>query len=166
MLILLQGCTAMKIEDYEGTTPALVLEEYFLGNVTAWGIFQDRKGTVKRQFVVDITGSLDEKGLKLIEDFRYRDGEESRRVWYIEKTGEHSYEGRAKDVVGTATGTAYGNVLHWNYDLQLAVKDKIWKVHFDDWMFLQEDGVLINRATMSKFGIKLGEVTIVFRKAV
>lgn len=155
----------MKIEDYKGTTPTLVLEEYFHGDVTAWGIFQDRKGMIKRQFQVDITGTLDEDGLTLKEDFRYRDGEQSRRIWNIRKTGEHTYEGRAGDVIGTATGVSYGNALHWNYDLQLVVKGKTYKVHFDDWMYLQEDGVLINRATMSKFGLKLGEVTIAFRKA-
>lgn len=164
-LTALQGCATMKIEDYEGTTPALILEDYFLGDVTAWGIFQDRTGMVKRQFVVDITGTRDDDGLRLEEDFRYRDGERSRRIWFIRKTGEHTYEGRAEDVVGTASGVAQGNALHWNYQLALAVKGKTWKVHFDDWMYLQEDGVLINRATMSKFGIRLGEVTIVFRKA-
>lgn len=165
MLTAVQGCTAMKVEDYEGTTPSLNLEDYFLGNVTAWGIFQDRQGMVKRQFVVDIRGIRDDDTLILTEDFRYRDGEESQRIWRIQKTGEHTYEGRADDVIGTATGVAYGQALHWNYDLQLVVDGKTYKVHFDDWMFLQENGVLINKATMSKFGLKLGEVTIVFRKA-
>ena len=68
------------------------------------------------------------------------------------------------DVVGIATGDSYGNALHWRYDLLLPVGEKTYKVHFDDWMFLQDDGVLINRAEMSKFNIKLGELTIVFRK--
>jgi hypothetical protein len=37
-------------------------------------------------------------------------------------------------------------------------------VSFDDWMYLQADGVLLNRAKMSKFGFTLGEVTIAFQK--
>ncbi|MEW5755544.1 MAG: CIA30 family protein [Pseudomonadota bacterium] len=44
------------------------------------------------------------------------------------------------------------------------VDDKTWKVHFDDWMFLQPNGVLINRAKMSKFGIELGEVILFFQR--
>jgi hypothetical protein len=31
-------------------------------------------------------------------------------------------------------------------------------------MFLQEDNLLLNRATMSKFGVRLAEVTIAFAK--
>jgi hypothetical protein len=31
-------------------------------------------------------------------------------------------------------------------------------------MYLQPDGVLINRATVSKFGFKVGEVTLFFSK--
>ena len=37
-------------------------------------------------------------------------------------------------------------------------------VVFDDWMFLQPDDVLVNRATVSKFGFKVGEVTLFFTK--
>jgi hypothetical protein len=38
-------------------------------------------------------------------------------------------------------------------------------VHFNDWMFLQPSGVLLNRARVSKFGITIGEVTLAFMKA-
>jgi len=37
-------------------------------------------------------------------------------------------------------------------------------VQFDDWMYLISERVLINRASMSKFGIELGEVTLSFYK--
>ncbi|MDH3909864.1 MAG: DUF3833 domain-containing protein, partial [Rhodospirillales bacterium] len=52
----------------------------------------------------------------------------------------------------------------WRYRFALKVGDDTWNVTFDDWLFLQSDGVLINRAEVTKFGIKLGEVTLVFRK--
>jgi hypothetical protein len=76
----------------------------------------------------------------------------------------HHYNGKADDVVGTAMGSAYGNVLNWQYLLNLKADASTWEIHFDDWMFLQNDGVLINRATMSKFGIRVGEITIIFSK--
>jgi hypothetical protein len=50
------------------------------------------------------------------------------------------------------------------YDLDLAIGDNVWQVHFDDWMLLQDDGVMINRAAVSKLGFTLGEVTVLFRK--
>jgi len=37
-------------------------------------------------------------------------------------------------------------------------------VQFDDWMFLVDERVMLNRATMSKFGITLGEVLLSFTK--
>ena len=38
------------------------------------------------------------------------------------------------------------------------------KITFDDWIFKQDDRVAINRATMTKFGFKVAELTVVFVK--
>jgi hypothetical protein len=163
-LLLVGGCSTMKPIDFKDNEPKLTLERYFLGTTRAWGLFEDRFGTVRRQFTVDITGSRDGDDLVLDERFRYSDGETDRRVWRIRRTGEHGYEGRAADVVGVATGEAYGNALNWRYEMDLKVGDRTLRVHFDDWMFLQPSGVLLNRARVSKFGIDIGEVTLVFMK--
>ncbi|MCU0972016.1 MAG: DUF3833 domain-containing protein, partial [Gammaproteobacteria bacterium] len=85
----------MRPEDYAGTEPRLVLEDYFLGKTRAWGIFQDRSGKLRRQFTVDIDGRLQDGELVLTEDFVYADGERSQRVWRIRRLDEHRYEGRA-----------------------------------------------------------------------
>jgi hypothetical protein len=162
---LLNGCAGMKISDFENTGPALVLEDYFAGNVRASGMFEDRFGQIRRQFTVDISGTWDGRDLVLDEWFNYSDGERERRVWTITKTGANTYEGRADDVIGTATGESRGNALNWRYDLDLKVGDSTLRVHFDDWMFLQSSGMLLNRARVSKFGIDIGTVTLAFVKA-
>lgn len=154
----------MKLEDFKGREPALVLEDYFQGTTEAWGIFEDRFGNLRREFRVTIDGNWDGRELVLDERFDYADGEKDRRVWRITKTAEGSYEGRADDVIGTALGRAVGNALTWTYDVDLKMGKRSLRVTFDDWMFLQPGGVLMNRARVSKFGIKLGEVTIVFVK--
>ncbi len=154
----------MKPEDFAGREPALLIEEYFAGNTKAWGIFQDRFGRVRRQFEVEIDGTWDGETLTLVEDFLYDDGETEQRIWRIKKRGAHDYEGRADGVIGIAEGRAYGNALNWRYRFALEVGESTWNVSFDDWLFLQSDGVLINRAEVSKFGIKLGEVTLMFRQ--
>lgn len=164
VVALVTGCSSMETRDYADAEPRLVLEEYFAGRTRAWGLFEDRSGTVRRQFVVDIDGTWDGRELVLDEHFTYSDGEKDRRVWHIVKKDSHTYEGRAKDVVGVAHGSAYGNVVNWRYDLDLEVDDDTWRVHFDDWMFLQPDGVLMNRARVTKWGLDIGEVTLVFRK--
>jgi hypothetical protein len=147
MISVISGCSKMSIEQYQNRSP------HFLGQTRAWGIFQNRNGEVERQFTVDILGKMVDGNLVLEEDFIYADGTLDRRVWTITKIDEHNYEGRASDVIGHATGKSYGNALNWAYTLDLPYKDGTVKVQFDDWMFLQEDGVLINRAKMSKFGI-------------
>ena len=154
----------MKAEDFRGREPRLVIENYFDGKVKAWGVFEDRFGTLRRQFEVDINGTWDGSNLVLDEHFVYADGERDRRIWRITKTDAHTYEGRADDVLGTATGRQFGNALNWRYDMILNIRGTDVKVHFNDWMYLQSDGMLLNRARVSKWGIRLGEVTLAFRK--
>jgi len=164
VLAFLRGSETMKPEDFADSTPRFVLEAYFPGRTLAWGIFQDRFGTLRRQFQVDIDGSWDGETLTLDERFLYDDGERDRRVWRITRTGEHTYEGRADDIVGVARGTVHGNALRWAYDLRLPLGKTTLTVRFKDWMWLQPGGVLVNRATMSKWGATLGTVTLFFRK--
>lgn len=163
-IVLLNGCQGMVPSDFAGTEPRLLIEEYFQGKTRAWGLFEDRFGTLRRQFTVDIDGTWDGEVLVLDEHFEYSDGEKDRRVWRIRKTGDHTYEGSADDIIGTASGEAQGNAFNWRYRMDLTVGDGSWRVTFDDWMFLQPDGVLLNRARVSKFGIEVGTVTLAFSK--
>jgi Protein of unknown function (DUF3833) len=159
------SCGTMKPEDFAGREPTLVLEDYFAGKTRAWGIFEDRFGDLRREFVVDIDGTWDGRELVLDESFVYADGETDRRVWRIVRTGEHSYRGEAGDVVGSAIGTVCSNAFNWRYDFDLDVGERTVRVKFDDWMFLQPEGILINRAKVRKWGFELGSVTLFFRKA-
>ena len=163
-LWILTGCSNMNPEDFAGTEPKLVLEEYFAGQTRAWGIFEDRFGNLRRQFTVDVTGTWDGEELVLDEHFHYSDGEKDRRIWRIGRLDEHTYEGRADDVIGVAEGTAYGNAVNWRYEIDLKVGDGSWRVRFNDWMFLQPNGVLINRARVKRWGFDIGEVTLTFMK--
>ena len=165
VLLGLTGCMAMTSDDFTDKSPKFVLEEYFHGKTRAWGLFEDRFGNVRRQFVVDINGNWDGTILTLDEDFLFDDGEKDFRQWRIKKLKDGTYEGRADDVIGTAKGIASGNSLHWSYvlDLKRDGGSSI-KVKLDDWMFLQSGGVLLNRARMSKFGIELGQITISFKR--
>jgi hypothetical protein len=154
----------MKIEDFADTQPEFVLEEYFAGKTTAWGIFEDRFGNVQSQFVVTIEGTWDGTTLIMTEDFVYSDGETENRVWKLTKTDEMNYTGETENSIGLASGTRAGNAFHWVYDFNLKVGDDHWKVKFDDWMFLQPNGVMLNKATVSRWGFKLGTVFLSFSK--
>ena len=164
VFFFLSGCSGMALDSFKDAKPELVLEDYFKGRTEAWGIFEDRFGKLRRQFKVTIDGTWDGKTLTLDERFKYDDGETDQRIWRIKKLGKGKYEGTAADVIGIATGEASGNALNWRYDMDLKVGDGSFKVTFNDWMFLQSDGVLINRARVSKLGIEIGSVTLFFKK--
>lgn len=144
--------------------PTLRLEEWFAGTSRAQGIFQDRFGTVRRQFAVDLTGEWDGRQLTLVEDFDYDDGERERRIWRIAPVGDHGYRGTAEGVHGVAEGTVAGPLFRWRYRFSLPIGRRTVVVAFDDRMILQADGTLINRARVSKFGLLLGEATLIFRR--
>lgn len=164
-LALLAGCaSAPTPADYAAETPVLDLATYFDGKLVAHGIFTDRSGKVVRRFTVDMTGRWSGDDGVLEEDFRYSDGQTERRVWRLKKGPNGRYTGTADDVVGTAEGQAAGNALRWAYTLRLPVDGRTYEVQFDDWMYLMDDRVMLNKAVMSKFGIRLGEVTLSFTR--
>ncbi len=154
----------MKPEDFKDQKPKLIIENYLSGKVKAWGILQNRSGKVTRQFSAILDGKWNGKKLILDEKFDWSDGEIQTRQWQITKIDEHNYEGTAGDVVGKAKGYSYGPAFKFEYVLLVPVKGKKIKITFDDWIFMQNDKVAINRAKMSKFGIKVAELTVIFVK--
>ncbi len=162
--LALGGCASNLIEEYAGQQPALDLRQYFNGTLDAYGIFTDWSGKVVKRFTVLMQCSWDgDKGV-LDEDFSYSDGTKQRRIWRLKALPDGRYEGRADDVIGSAQGQAVGNALNWRYTLALPVDGSIYEVQFDDWMYLMNDRVMLNKAQMRKFGIYLGEVTLSFSK--
>jgi hypothetical protein len=161
---LMAACATTAAPPQAASAPRLVLEDYFAGQTTAWGIVQNRSGTLQRQFRVDITGTWDGQSLVLDERFVYSDGARETRVWTLRKTGPDTWAGTAGDVIGVANGRIDGNQLAWVYDINLNMDGRPLRVTFDDRMWLQPDGVLINRAKIKKFGITWGEVLIAFSK--
>ena len=164
LCVLLAGCGQVDVKQYAGQTPELDLREYFAGRVDGWGMFQDRKGEVIKRFHVLINGHVEGNTLTLDEDFSFSDGTKQKRVWTLTADADGYWRGTAGDVVGEAHGRVVGNALHWQYVLSLPVDDQVYDVHLDDWMYLIDQDTLINRSLMSKFGVKVGQVTLFFRK--
>lgn len=166
--LVLAGCAGPKIEDYAGEKPNLDLRQYFNGTLDAYGIFTDRSGKVVKRFTVLMKckweGQEGQETGTLEEDFVYSDGTKDRRVWTLKRMANGHYSGTASDVVGQAQGQEKGNAFTWAYTLNLPVDGKTVEVQFDDWMYLINDKVMLNKAKMKKFGFTLGEVTLAFTK--
>ncbi|MEY3445297.1 MAG: hypothetical protein RIR45_52 [Pseudomonadota bacterium] len=162
--LALGGCASQKIDSYADQKPVLDLQQYFNGTLDAYGVFTDRSGAVVKRFTVVMQCQWTGDEGVLDEAFTYSDGSTQRRVWRLKKLADGGFSGRADDVVGVALGQTRGNAFHWTYTLNLPVDDKVYEVQFDDWMYLMTDKVMLNKATMSKFGVRLGEVTLSFTK--
>lgn len=160
----ISGCAGPQVQDYAQETPHLDLRTFLNGPLTAHGVFTDRSGRVVKRFVVHMKGQWQGDQGTLDEQFIYSDGTRQQRVWHLTAQGQGRYLGRADDVVGEAQGESAGNALRWAYTLALPVDGRIWHVQFDDWMYLIDEHTMINRAVMSKFGVRLGEVTLSFSR--
>ena len=166
----LTACTGKpSFDDTSLSHQKLNLEEFFVGDLVAYGQFQDFFGTVRRSFVVTIHGDWDGERLRLQEDFVYEDGATEQRIWTLTKTGDDTWMGTALGVIGVASGVEQGNRFNWKYEIDLPIPSadgtsETMLVMFDDWMWLQTDNRLFNRAYVKRYGVDIGDVIISFEK--
>ncbi len=167
MPFILGGCASVDVTQYQHEKPALAMQQFFAGKLDGWGMFQDRSGKVIKRFQVVIDAQWQNNVGTLDEKFTWSDNNSDnppRRVWTLKDLGNGRLIGSAGDVVGEAQGEVSGNTLHWRYILALPVDGKIIHVDFDDWMYLVDKDTLLNRSVMSKYGIRLGEVTLTLHR--
>ena len=166
MVLLLAGCSSVDPQVYAKEKPPLDLRRYFDGTIEGHGMFVNRSGEVERRFVVRINARWQGEVGTLDEDFVWSDGKTEKRVWTLRPAGAPGrWRGTAADVVGEASGIVAGNALNWTYTFALKTESgRTWHIDFDDWMYLVDERVLLNRAVMRFWGFKVGEVLISFRK--
>lgn len=154
----------MNVKDFASITPTLSFEQFFSGRTEGQGMFFDRFGSAKVRFTVDLNGAWDGRVLTLRENLKYDNGEKLARTYTITKVDPHSYEVEAADLVGKGKIEVYGNTAKWSYYLRQDIGGRVMTLYFDDWMHLQEGGMILNRAYAQKWGIELGEVFMAVRK--
>ncbi|WP_018183948.1 DUF3833 family protein [Kaistia granuli] len=142
---------------------AFSLEGYFSGKTSAVGSFSAING-VKRDFTVDLRGTWNGQTLTLVEDFVYSDGERDRKTWRFRKIAPNQYRGTREDVVGDTLVTITGNTARFTYLVDLDAARKRNRVRFHDTMTLQDNGRLINNATITKFGLPVAKTRVEFSR--
>lgn len=163
--ILLTGCASMKIEDFSNTKPEFIPQEYFNGKLRAYGIVKDRSGKIIRSFKGDMIGSWDKNGVGTLDEFFvYDDGEEMKRVWTLKPTSDKKFIATANDIVGESPMIANGNTVMIDYVMRTPYKSSTIDLSVQDWLHLQDDGVVINHSKMKKFGFVVGELVITIIK--
>ncbi len=155
---------AQDIDDYAANQPVLDLRDYLNGPLTACGVFFGLTARLTRRLTVEMSASWTENRGTLDERFRYDDGETGERRWNMAFADSRNFTAQAQDVEGTATGVQSGNAAVMRYRLRLARDKGTIIVGMEDWFYLMQDGTLINRARMTKFGFKVGEIVACFTK--
>ena len=158
------GCSNSSMENVVSKNLSFDLLEYFDGETKAWGLIVDRFGNLQRTFKERLNGNIDNKQLLLKEYFTYNDGETEYREWIITKTETGTYEGKSKDTIGVAKGKQNGNTMRMVYDTTISIGETDIRVSFDDRFIKADKKVVINRAEILKWGIKIADVTIFFSK--
>lgn len=163
-LSVLAACSTPQLSDYDATSPPLDLREFFNGKLVAYGMLQDRSGRMTRRFTATIDAHWQGEQGTLEEEFIFDDGEVQYRTWTLDHHGNGHYTGTAGDVIGTAEGSISGSVFRWQYVLDVPWNDSTVSVKLDDWLYLVDENHLINKTRLSKFGFKVGELTLIIEK--
>ena len=166
LVSVLSGCTlTIDGNDYKQQAPKFDIVSFFTGEVTAWGIVQNRSAEVVQRFIVDIDGTMENGVLVLDETFDYVVGEGvKKRIWRLTPQPDGTFIGNAGDINGNATGVPFGSAFNFVYEMDLTVDGSTYTVEFDDWFFAMDDKTMMNRSYIKKFGVVVAEVTIFMQK--
>lgn len=156
---LLSGCS-QSVSEYSNETPQLKLDQFFQGESRAWGVLHDWQGKQSVRFTAELCGNWQGSNGDLYELFYFSDGRIEQRHWQLQQNADGSVSGSAGDVVGQAKGQLAGNSLYWEYTLRIPYDGDTLDVKVKDWLYLIDNENLLNRTTLHKYGLSVGELTL------
>jgi hypothetical protein len=162
--LLLSACAAAPRLPAETGPDAFIIERDLLGETVARGRFSAING-VDRSFTAHLEGVRDGDRFILSEKFEYDDGETDQKTWVLTLGADGEYTGVREDVVGEARGWQDGRAFRLEYDVRLPDEkgDPGMQVRFRDVMVKTEDGAVLNRATVGKWGFQVASVELTIR---
>ena len=114
-------------------------------------------------FVAEMFGEwIGNKGT-LSESFTYANGRKQERKWYLTIVSDNIFTATADDIVGTAKGVVSGSTVKLTYDIILPQEAGGYVLRATDWMYLTQNGVIMNKSEMRKYGIKVAELIATMR---
>ncbi len=156
---LVWSFAAQSPSDYAAEGPPLDIREALDGRVQVHGVLHDFTGRARARFVGEMAGAFDGETGVIDETFRYDDGSTAVRQWRISFAGPGRFTATADDIVGIARGEQAGDAVRLRYRLRLPESAGGHVLDVVDWLYLLEDGTIINRSEMRKLGLKVAELT-------
>ncbi|MGB7262454.1 MAG: DUF3833 domain-containing protein [Albidovulum sp.] len=151
--------------DYADTGPTFSLKTHLAGNILSEGLIYGPNGKMANSFVAKMVGEWDGDTGTLSEDFTYSNGTRRNRKWFL-KIGEgNTFTATADDIVGEARGIISGSTIKMEYQIVLPKEAGGHTLTATDWLYLMENGVILNKSEMRKFGFKVAELVATLRPA-
>ena len=140
------------------------LTSFLAGKTRAWGIFEDRFGRLRQRFDIEMVGTWQDTKFRLNEQFRYEDGRVEFRTWWVTPGTAGAFRAECDDCVGGARGACTNDMVHMSYAFRLKLPSRSLVVDFDDRLYRISETTAVNRVTMRKWGVKLGELSLFFTR--
>ena len=157
------GFRSQRLEHYAGTGPAFDIQERLSGNLISEGMIYGPRGRVVSRFVARMRGEWDGSSGTLSEDFSYANGSTQARKWNLTMGSDGHFTATADDIIGTGTGRQLGATVQLSYRIRLPEDAGGHVLDVTDWMYLMDNGTILNRSEMRKFGIKVAELIATMR---
>jgi hypothetical protein len=158
--LLLAGCASpLPPTAFANTTPAFDPINFWTGHTSSWGVIENVNGDPTSILSTTTDGTPEGAGGLHMVQHVYRGNEVTERDWHIRRVAPGQFEAAASDVAGTAHGTASGRTLHWTWILETKPGHPLFNVTMDQWMYLADNGTLLNRTIIRKFGFRLAEIS-------
>ena len=163
--IVLAGCSKpLPISHFAGTKPAFDPVAFWTGHHRSFGVVENRAGAPIDTVETDCRGTPEgADGLHMVQSLTLGDGTVQHRDWHLRRSGK-DFVATANDMVGEADGTAAGRVFHWRFVIATRPGNALYNVTFDQWMYLMDDGSMMNRTTVRKLDLILAEVSEQFEE--
>ena len=150
--------------DYAAKAPQFDLREHLKGPILCEGVIYGPTGRVSSRFVADFDARWDGNVGTMTEHFRYDSGATQERRWTLTLGNDGSIKAEAPDVVGVGTGQQAGAAVQMQYKIRLPQESGGHVLDTTDWMYLMENGSIINRSQFRKFGVTVAELVATMRK--
>lgn len=162
---ILLSFRAQRPSDYAATSPAFDLQQVLNGPIVSEGLIYGPNGRMTNSFVARMYGEWEGDTGTLSEDFTYSNGTTMERKWYLTMGPDNTFTARADDIEGVGEGVISGATVMLRYRIRLPESAGGHVLDTTDWMYLTQDGAIMNRSEMRKFGIKVAELVATMRPA-
>lgn len=158
------GFVAQQPEDYADRGPDFDIREQLSGPILCEGVIYGPTGRVTSRFVADFDARWNGNTGVMTEEFRYDSGATQSREWRLTLDEAGHIRAEADDLVGAGQGQQTGAGVKLNYRIRLPKDAGGHVLDTTDWMYLMENGAIINRSQFRKFGIPVAELVATMRK--